>query len=86
MIYVLIAFAPLALAARAWPVTRGAFRRLCELGMALGMALIDGLQTAYGSQSTMVGIHFRRLTCSVTAPPAGFEPAAHGLGNRCSIP
>ncbi|MDQ1520990.1 MAG: TAP-like protein [Actinomycetota bacterium] len=20
------------------------------------------------------------------APPAGFEPAAHGLGNRCSIP
>ena len=19
-------------------------------------------------------------------PPAGFEPAAHGLGNRCSIP
>ena len=20
------------------------------------------------------------------APPAGFEPATHGLGNRCSIP
>jgi len=19
-------------------------------------------------------------------PPAGFEPATHGLGNRCSIP
>jgi hypothetical protein len=38
LIYVLIAFAPLALAARVWPVTRGAFRRLCELGVALIVA------------------------------------------------
>ena len=27
-----------------------------------------------------------RLTCTFAAPSAGFEPAAHGLGNRCSIP
>jgi hypothetical protein len=35
LLYLLIAFAPLALAARVWPVSRGAFRRLCELGVAL---------------------------------------------------
>jgi hypothetical protein len=23
---------------------------------------------------------------SMMVPPAGFEPATHGLGNRCSIP
>jgi hypothetical protein len=23
---------------------------------------------------------------SMVVPPAGFEPATHGLGNRCSIP
>ena len=38
LLYLLIAFAPLALAARVWPVTRGAFRRLCELGVALIVA------------------------------------------------
>ena len=25
------------------------------------------------------------LTCTFSAPSAGFEPATHGLGNRCSI-
>ncbi len=24
--------------------------------------------------------------CKIEVPPAGFEPATHGLGNRCSIP
>ena len=38
LLYLLIAFAPLVLAARVWPVTRGAFRRLCELGVALIVA------------------------------------------------
>jgi hypothetical protein len=38
LLYLLVAFAPLALAARVWPVTRGAFRRLCELGVALIVA------------------------------------------------
>src|SRR4051812_45877006 len=27
-----------------------------------------------------------RLTSGFAVPPAGFEPATHGLGNRCSIP
>lgn len=35
LVYLLVAFAPLALAARVWPATRGMFRRLCELGVAL---------------------------------------------------
>jgi hypothetical protein len=26
------------------------------------------------------------LTSDFVVPPAGFEPATHGLGNRCSIP
>jgi hypothetical protein len=26
------------------------------------------------------------VTRHFVVPPAGFEPAAHGLGNRCSIP
>jgi integrase len=26
------------------------------------------------------------LTSNFVVPPAGFEPATHGLGNRCSIP
>ena len=38
LLYLLIAVAPLVLAARVWPVTRGAFRRLCELGVALIVA------------------------------------------------
>lgn len=35
LLYLLLAFAPLTLAARVWPAARGAFRRLCELGLAL---------------------------------------------------
>jgi len=35
LIYLLIAAAPLTLAARVWPAARGAFRRLCEIGLAL---------------------------------------------------
>jgi hypothetical protein len=35
LVYLLVAFAPLTLAARVWPSTRGMFRRLCELGVAL---------------------------------------------------
>jgi hypothetical protein len=35
LIYLLIACAPLALAARVWPATRSAFRRLCDIGLAL---------------------------------------------------
>lgn len=35
LVYLLVAFAPLTLAARIWPSTRGAFRRLCQLGVAL---------------------------------------------------
>jgi hypothetical protein len=35
LLYLLLAFAPLTLAARVWPVARGAFRRLAELGLAL---------------------------------------------------
>ena len=38
LLYLLIAFAPLVLAARVWPITRGAFRRLCDLGVALIVA------------------------------------------------
>ena len=38
---------------------------------------VDRLQAEY-DQTT--------LTARVRAPPAGFEPATHGLGNRCSIP
>jgi hypothetical protein len=35
LVHLLLAFAPLVLAARVWPATRGMFRRLCELGVAL---------------------------------------------------
>ncbi len=35
LVYLLVAFAPLVLAARIWPAARGMFRRLCELGLAL---------------------------------------------------
>lgn len=35
LVYLLVAFAPLALAAHTWPATRGVFRRLCELGVAI---------------------------------------------------
>ncbi|MBW3613712.1 MAG: hypothetical protein KY439_00155 [Actinobacteria bacterium] len=51
LIYLLVAFAPLTLAARVWPGTRGAFRKLCELGVALivskfAIALALGLGAA----------------------------------------
>ena len=35
LIYLLVACAPLFLAARVWPATRNGFRRLCEIGLAL---------------------------------------------------
>ena len=35
LVHLLVALAPLALAARVWPATRGVFRRLAELGIAL---------------------------------------------------
>jgi hypothetical protein len=35
LIYLLVAFAPLTLAARVWPAARGVWRRLAELGLAL---------------------------------------------------
>src|SRR5207248_10954790 len=33
LLYLLLAFAPLALAARVWPAAKGIFRRLCERGV-----------------------------------------------------
>src|SRR5439155_18365779 len=35
LVYLMIALAPLTLAARVWPAARGSFRELCELGVAL---------------------------------------------------
>jgi hypothetical protein len=51
LVYLLIAFAPLTLAARVWPAARGAFRKLCELSVALiaskfAIALALGLGAA----------------------------------------
>lgn len=51
LIYLLVAFAPLTLAARVWPAARGVFRKLCELGVALivskfAIALALGLGAA----------------------------------------
>ena len=51
LIYLLVAFAPLALAARVWPAARGVARKLCELGIALivskfAIALALGLGAA----------------------------------------
>src|SRR5207249_12000793 len=51
LLYLLVAFAPLALAARVWPAAKGIFRRTCELGVALivakfGIALALGLGAA----------------------------------------
>jgi len=51
LLYLLVAFAPLTLAARVWPAAKGIFRRLCELGVALivakfGIALALGLGAA----------------------------------------
>jgi len=50
LVYLLVAFAPLALAARIWPAARGVFRRLCELGLALIFSKFAiGLALALGS-------------------------------------
>src|SRR5439155_9062739 len=51
LLYLLVAFAPLALAARVWPAAKSVFRRLCEVGLALilakfGIALALGLGAA----------------------------------------
>ena len=51
LLYLLVAFAPLTLAARVWPAAKGIFRRTCELGVALivakfGVALALGLGAA----------------------------------------
>ena len=59
LVYLLVAFAPLALAARVWPTTRGVFRRLCELGVALivskfavSLALALGVVALVGGGTT----------------------------------
>jgi hypothetical protein len=50
LVYLLVAFAPLVLAARIWPAARGMFRRLCELGVALiASKLAVGLALALGA-------------------------------------
>lgn len=50
LVYLLVAFAPLVLAARIWPAARGMFRRLCELGIALIVSkLAIGLALALGA-------------------------------------
>ena len=46
----------------------------------------DGTQTGPGDRLAPLDKRKAPLTCGDRAPPAGFEPAAHGLGNRCSIP
>jgi hypothetical protein len=50
LVYLLVAFAPLVLAARIWPAARSMFRRLCELGLALIVSkLAVGLALALGA-------------------------------------
>lgn len=79
LIYLLIACAPLTLAARIWPAARGAFRRLCEIGIALivskfVIALALGLGAAAlgggGPQPTAVataaGVDFAGLLAGAT--------------------
>src|SRR5581483_8098148 len=70
LVYLLVAFAPVALAARVWPGTRGVFRRLCELGVALVVskfaialalalgvvALVGGGTTAQGQGLSLAGL------------------------------
>jgi hypothetical protein len=56
LIYLLVAFAPLVLAARIWPAARGMFRRLCELGLALIVSkLAVGLALALGAAALAGG-------------------------------
>ncbi|MEW6476851.1 MAG: hypothetical protein AB1679_31730, partial [Actinomycetota bacterium] len=56
LVYLLVAFAPLVLAARIWPAARGVFRRLCELGLALIVSkLAIGLALAVGAAALGAG-------------------------------
>lgn len=56
LVYLLVAFAPLVLAARIWPAARGVFRRLCELGLALIVSkLAIGLALALGAAALAGG-------------------------------
>ena len=56
LVYLLVAFAPLVLAARIWPAARGMFRRLCELGLALIVSkLAVGLALALGAAALAGG-------------------------------
>ena len=56
LVYLLVAFAPLLLAARIWPAARGMFRRLCELGLALIVSkLAIGLAFAVGAVALGAG-------------------------------
>jgi hypothetical protein len=56
LIYLLIAAAPLTLAARVWPATRSAFRRLCEIGLALILSkFVIALALALGAAALAGG-------------------------------
>jgi hypothetical protein len=56
LIYLLIAAAPLTLAARVWPAARGAFRRLCEIGLALILSkFVIALALALGAAALAGG-------------------------------
>ena len=56
LVYLLVAFAPLVLAARIWPAARGMFSRLCELGLALIVSkLAVGLALALGAAALAGG-------------------------------
>lgn len=72
LVYLLVAFAPLVLAARIWPAARGMFRKLCELGIALIVSkLAIGLALALGATALGAG----------DAPaPGGAAPGAAGGG------
>ena len=79
LIYLLIASAPLFLAARVWPVTRNGFRRLCEIGLALifskfvialalalGAAALGGGGPHDGSTATNTGLDVAGLVAGAT--------------------
>lgn len=79
LIYLLIASAPLFLAARVWPVTRNGFRRLCEIGLALifskfvialalalGAAALGGGGPHDGSTATNTGLDAAGLVAGAT--------------------
>ena len=74
LIYLLMAAAPLTLAARVWPAARGAWRRLAELGIALivskfaialalglGAAALGGAGTTTGDLGTQKGLDLASL-------------------------